>query len=94
MRERSVMLDQAKVDRAEGEIDRFIQSRSASKDKANNQAEAWAASEAKHREKTRKKNREEWIAFYECLAHNHALLAAENRDKADALVKEHANAST
>ncbi len=88
------MLDPAKGDRAEGEIDRFIQSRSASKEKANFQAEAWAASEVNHRETTRQKNREEWVQFYECLARNHAQLAEENRAKADALLKEPANAST
>jgi hypothetical protein len=53
MRERSVMLDQAKVGRAEAGIDRFIASRSASKDKANLLADEWAASEVKHREKQR-----------------------------------------
>ncbi len=82
------MLDHAKVEAAEASIDKFIASRSASKDKANLLAQEWAASERKHRAKLRQENRWEWIRFYECLAHNHAQLADENRAKAEALLAE------
>jgi len=81
------VLDPVKVEAAEASIDRFIEQRSRQRNQANALAEAWAASECRHREKLRQENRWEWIRFYETLAHNHAQLADENRAKAEALLE-------
>ncbi len=54
------MLDPVAVERAEKELDNFINSRSKAKDKANAEADLWRISEAAHREKKQDANRLAW----------------------------------
>lgn len=80
------MLDPVKIEAAEASIDKFIASRSASKDKANLLAEAWAASERSHREKLRAANRELWLDF-------HLGQAARLRRTLEVLIEKHERAA-
>ena len=50
------MVDVARVERVEAELDAFINARSRAKKQANELVEMWAASERKHREKTRRES--------------------------------------
>ncbi len=52
------------TERAERDLDAFINRRSRAKDKANTEEELWRASERRVREKRRRVNRQEWIDYY------------------------------
>ncbi len=84
------MLDPVAAERGERELDRFIDSRAQRTgwEKANKIEALYAESVRRHRAKLRQENRWAWIRFHECLAHNHAPLADENRAKAAALLAE------
>jgi hypothetical protein len=62
------MLDPAAVERAESEIDNFINKRAGARDKANALEEMWRASERRHRRKVRLANGHAWVAYFDHLA--------------------------
>ncbi len=57
-------MDVEKTERAEADLDRFINARSRQKNEANTEEELWRASERRVREKRRRENRQEWIDYY------------------------------
>ena len=73
------------VERAERDLDTFINRRSASRDNANAREEMWRTSERRHEEKHRLELREEWREYERHLEAIHMSLALEHRAKADAL---------
>lgn len=80
------MLDPVKVERAEGEIDRFITSRSKQREEANAVEALWKASERAHAAKQREENRTSWIIYYTHLAQGCRQRAEEYDEKVEALL--------
>lgn len=80
------MLDPVRAERAEAEIDKFINSRSKAKEEANAVEALWRASERAHAAKRREENRTAWVGYYERLAHGCRERAEEYEAKADALL--------
>jgi hypothetical protein len=56
--------DVAAIEKAERDLDAFINRHSRAKDKANAEEELWRASERRVWEKRRRANRQEWIDYY------------------------------
>ena len=80
------MLDPVAVDRAEKQIDVFINSRSKAKDRANAEADLWRISERKHRERRREEHRLAWYCF-------HLDQAERLRRTMEALISKHEEAA-
>ena len=76
------MLDHAAVERAEAEIDRFVNSRSKQREDANALAAIWAASERRELAKRREENRAAWADYYRRLAGANLLAARDYRRRA------------
>jgi hypothetical protein len=83
-----VIDDVAAAERAERDLDAFINRRSRAKEKANAEEEMWRASERRVREKRRQLNRQAWLDFYEHMNRLHLGLAAEHADKRSRLMLE------
>ena len=81
-------IDVEKTERAEADLDRFINARSRQKNEANTEEELWRASERRVREKRRRENRQEWLDFYERMNRLHLGLAAEHADRRSRLMLE------
>ncbi len=75
----------AKLEKAEAEIDLFIEKRAREAGDANAIEALWAESVRRHHARRREENRQSWIAFHRGLARAHASISAEHRVKADAL---------
>ncbi len=82
---RALVLDPVAVERAEAEIDKFINSRSKQREEANSLEAVWAASERRELAKRREENRTLWIDHYQGLVRVHIRLAKDARRKARAL---------
>jgi hypothetical protein len=82
------MLDPVAVERAEKSLDEFVNSRSKSKDKANEVEAMYAASARRHHARLREQNRWEWIRFFEHMRALHSSLAREHEARARALLEE------
>ncbi len=80
------MIDPVATERAEKELDNFINSRSKAKDKANAEADLWRTSEIKHREKQREEHRLAWYCF-------HLDQAERIRRTMEALISKHETAA-
>ncbi len=76
------MLDVARTEAAEKELDRFINSRSKDKDKANAEAERVKAENLRRLQALREENRTLWIAHYHSLVRAHFRLARDARRRA------------
>lgn len=63
------MLDPVKAERAEAEIDKFINSRSKQREEANAVEALWRATERAHTAKRREENRDASVAYFSRLAH-------------------------
>ena len=83
--ERSSYVDVEAMERAEAELDRFIDRRAREAGDANAIEELWAESVRRHHARRREENRQSWIAFHRGLARAHAAISDEHRVKADAL---------
>jgi hypothetical protein len=77
------------VEAAEGvqlQLDGFIEKRARESADANRTEELWAASEARDRERRRRRdNREAWLEYERHMERLHASLSEEHRAKAEAL---------
>jgi len=86
------MLDPVAVERAESEIDHFIQRRAREKADANRVEELFAESERRHQDKRRRENRDLWRSYHldqaERLERTAASIAEEHRARAAALAVE------
>ena len=78
-------MDVEAMERAEAELDRFIDRRAREAGDANAIEELWAESVRRHHARRREENRIAWVAFHRGLARAHASISAEHLDKADAL---------
>lgn len=91
------MLDVEAVERAERQIDAFIEKRQAQRtgaDEQNALETLWAASERRELARRREENRRLWIAHFEALVRIHIRLARDARRRARELqtdVKEKAS---
>ncbi len=90
------MLDPVKAERAEAELNKFIDSQAKRKgaDAAYLLAMEWAASEARILAKRREENRTAWIIYYSHLAHGCRQRAQEYEDKADELLEDEPRGET
>ncbi len=85
------MLDPIAAERAEKELDKFINSQAKKRRGAEEQnaLEAmWAASERRVLAKRREENRQAWIVYFSHLAHGCRQRAQEYEAKADALIED------
>jgi hypothetical protein len=80
-----IILDPIAIERAESELNSFINKRARGRDEANAEAKLWAASVRCHKEEQRRVNAQAWAAYYRTLALVHHGLAAENSARADAV---------
>jgi hypothetical protein len=79
------LFDVEAVERAEAELDNFINKRACEREKANEQEEFWADQERQHRERRREENRVAWYSYERHLERVHMGLAAEHRARAEQL---------
>src|SRR3954453_7757109 len=86
------MLDSAAVEKAESELDAFIERRSREKSKANELAALWRKSERAYRERWRQERRLAWYCYHldqaDAIERTAEALAAGHRGKAEALSEE------
>ncbi len=75
------------MERAEGEIDRFILKRERDRSEANEVAAMWTESTRRHQENRRRENRAAWYEFEMLLADNHRQLCEEHENRARALLE-------
>jgi hypothetical protein len=96
--ERSIVtemnIDVNAAERAERDLDAFINRRSRVKEKANAEEAAWAESTRRYNARRRERNRQEWRAYHlnqaDCLERTAAELAARHRAKAERLIEQEA----
>ena len=74
-------LDVAAIERAERDLDAFVNKRSKEREEANAEEELWRVSERRHRRKARIANGHAWVEYYEHLAHCHEQRAEEYRNR-------------
>jgi len=74
------VFDAAAGERAEAELDRFIEKRSRDRTKENALEEAWVASERRHHQKRRKENAAAWCSYHLGQAERLERTAAELRE--------------
>ena len=82
------LYDAAAAEKAEKSIDAFINSRSKTKARANEEEELWRASERRVQERRRRENREGWISFYGRMQAIHQGLAEEHASRRARLLAE------
>jgi hypothetical protein len=80
-------VDPDQIEKAEAQIDQFIEKRAREKADANKVEEFWAESARRHNEKRQRELREEWRGFHAHMQDLHASLAAEHAAKAEALLE-------
>lgn len=80
------MLDPIATERAERQIDAFIESRNKGRAEANAIAAMWRASERAHAAKQREENRTSWVLYYTHLAQGCRRRAEEYDEKVEALL--------
>ena len=73
------------VERAEAELDRFVEKRAREARDAAKLAKLWAESTRRDREKRRRENRAAWYEYEMHMANLHASLSEEHRMKAERL---------
>ncbi len=76
----------AKLEKAEAEIDLFIEKRAREAGDANAIEALWAESVRRHHARRREENRLAWVAFHRHMVRLHASLSAEHRERAEALL--------
>ena len=76
------------LEKAEQQIDQFIERRARERADANKEEEFWLEQERRHRERRREANRRAWLDFYEHMNLLHLGLAAEHADKRSRLLAE------
>jgi hypothetical protein len=76
----------AKLEKAEAEIDLFIERRAREALDASRTEELWAESVRRHHACRREENRLAWVAFHRHMVRLHASLSAEHRERAEALL--------
>ena len=85
-------IDVEKTERAEADLDRFINARSQQREEANAEEAAWAESVRRYEARRRERNRELWRTYHleraDCLERTAAELAASHRARAEALAEE------
>jgi hypothetical protein len=82
------LFDPVVVERAESEIDRFIERRANGRELANREEALWKESERKHRERQRRRNLALWYDFFLSMADSHAQLATSYEERALQLLEE------
>jgi hypothetical protein len=75
------------MDRATDQLDRLIQNRATTKEKANAEEESWKASARAFNAEHQEARRYQWVAYHRMLARNHAALAEANERRAAALTE-------
>jgi hypothetical protein len=80
------VLDPVATERAEAEVDSFIERRAREREKANSEAEALRAADEKRWEKLYAENRTLWIHHHGKMAKEHARLSAEHERRARSLL--------
>lgn len=75
------LLDVEALEKAESQIDQFIEKRSREREEANRVEAAWAESALRHRRKMRLANGHAWVEYFEQLALCHERRADEYRDR-------------
>lgn len=76
------------TERAERDLDAFINRRSRAKEKANAEEELWRASERRVRDKRWRANRQAWIDHHGLMHSLHLALAGEHASKRSRLMLE------
>ena len=82
------LFDVEATERAEAELDAFINKRSKAKEKANAEEEAWKESTRRVNEKRRWELRQEWIDHHGLMSRLHQDLASEHTSKRSRLILE------
>ena len=77
-----------RLDRANGEIDKFIDKRAQQRKEARDAEQVWKKSVRDYHAKQRETNRQAWIEHYLAMSESHQKLADEYEDKAIKLHKE------
>lgn len=88
------MLDVEAVERAERQIDAFIESRAKGREEANALETLWAASERRELAKQREENRTAWFVYFSHLAHSCHRQAERYEAKAEALLDDQPKGET
>jgi hypothetical protein len=78
--------DIEQVERAEKELNGFIERRATAREEANAEAFEERRRDRRRLEKLRQENAEAWVDFFMCQAETHALISAENERKARELL--------
>ena len=84
------LFDLEAAEKAESQIDQFIEKRARGREDANRIDEFWADQERQHRERRREENRVAWCDYERHLERIHMGLALEHRARAEALAEEEA----
>jgi hypothetical protein len=79
--------DIEQVERAERELNGFIERRASAREKANEAAYEEKKRDRRRQEKIRQENAEAWANFFICQAETHAMLSAVNERKAKSLLE-------
>ncbi len=79
------------LDKANAEVDAFIDKRDKQREAVNAREEGWRQSVREHHARRREQNRWEWIRYFETLSENHQKTSERYRERADALLKEGAS---
>jgi hypothetical protein len=74
------------VERAEMELDALLERRAREAERANREAEAWAASERRYNLRQAEERRQAWISWHRRQAALFEDLAAEHREQAGKLI--------
>ncbi len=84
--------DLENLEKAEQQIDQFVEHHTKNSEEQHCVEAEWAISERRHRERRRERNRELWRAYHldqaDCLEKTAAELAASHRYKAEALLEQ------
>lgn len=82
------LYDVRAIEKAEAELDRFVNARARQNDEQRRVEAAWADSERRVVEKRRRANRQSWLSFHESMHKTHLKIAAEHADRRSRLMAE------
>lgn len=80
-------MDVYALEKAEAQIDQFIEKRAREKADEQKIAELWAESDRREREKRRRENAQAWHDYYSSMARVHHGIAAEHAKRADGVLE-------
>jgi hypothetical protein len=81
-------IDVDKIEAVEKQLDAFINARSKTKTRANEEEALWKLSERRVQEKRRRKNRQSWLEYYEHMNRLHLGIAEEHASRRARLLAE------